>query len=52
MQLSPAGEAALKLREGPGGKPVLVGYLDDSGHATFGYGSTEGAIVGKVYTVG
>lgn len=50
MELSPAGERALKLREGPNGKPVLVGYKDDNGTPTFGYGTTKGAVVGKTYT--
>lgn len=51
MQLSPAGERALKLREGPGGKPVLLGYLDDSGHPTAGYGHTGDDVkAGVTYT--
>ena len=50
MMLSPAGARALKLREAPNGNPVLVGYADDNGTPTFGYGTTEGAVIGKTYT--
>jgi lysozyme len=50
MKLSPAGARALKDREGPNGQPALVGYADDNGTPTFGYGTIEGAVVGKVYT--
>lgn len=51
MQLSPAGESALKQREGPNGQPALVGYLDDNGIPTAGYGHTGADVkVGAQYT--
>jgi len=50
VKLSPAGERALKGREGPNGQPALVGYADDNGTPTFGYGTTDGAVIGKTYT--